>query len=138
MNKMFKIALIVSAVFLTSSYAFESNTILNTPQGQKVAEHAFQIAPNLIFTRWHEKTDHCQKYTGSCTFQGIPVVHIEIFKDYAVMQLEKEIDNYALPIEELPDLSLAEQHTVCRILEKNGMGHLQEDSCGRIAHKLRH
>jgi hypothetical protein len=128
---MLKKALIAFVASSCLSYGFEGEIKILT-QGKSASEHASLIAPHYIITRWHSQTEKCQQYPGACTFQGIPIVHIETFNDYAVMTLEREFQNYLKPIEELHDLSQAEQATVCRILADNNSAHVQEDSCTKI------
>lgn len=133
---MIKKALIALVACSSFAQGYESLIKIKAPHGKETSEHASLIAPRFIFTRWHDQTEQCRQQVGSCTFQGIPIVHIETFNDYAVMELEQEFENYLTPVDELYDLRLPEQHTVCHILEKNNSAHVQEDSCLKIRQQL--
>lgn len=129
-------SLIAFLAWVSLAQGYESNIVIKTPHGKNVTERASLIAPRFIFTRWHDQTEQCQRHAGSCTFQGIPIVHIETFNDYTVMELSHEFENYLTPVDELHELSLPEQHTVCTILAKNNTVHDQEDSCLKIRQQL--
>ncbi len=136
MIKKFKTAIFLFLAYTNLAFGFEGDIIILSPEGNEQTEQASLIAHRYIFTRWHSQTENCQRYPGACTFQGIPIVNIETFKDYAVMELETEFENYIKPIDEFHELSLPEQHTVCQILAKNNLGQEQEDSCLRIRQRL--